>query len=141
MRKIVIDTNVFIAALQSRLGASYRLLYLIGQNKFDIYISVPLILEYEEIGLRLLKSTNLDENDLSAVIDFICKIGKPTQVFYLWRPFLNDPDDDMILEVAAAGGCDTIITFNVKDFREVAVAFGIKILTPKQFLVEIGELK
>ncbi|MDR3577036.1 MAG: putative toxin-antitoxin system toxin component, PIN family [Anaerolineaceae bacterium] len=141
MRNIVIDTNVFAAALQSKLAASYRLLSLIGQDKFEVYISVPLILEYEEIGRRLLANTSLSENDLSATIDYICQICKPTQVFYLWRPFLNDSDDDMILELAVAGSCDTIITFNVKDFAKVEDVFGIRILLPKQFLVEIGELK
>lgn len=141
MRRVVIDTNVFAAALQSKLGASYRLLTLIGQDKFDFCISVPLILEYEEIGERLLKFTNLDESDLAAIIDYVCKIGIPTKVFYLWRPFLRDPDDDMVLELSVAGSCDTIITFNVKDFRDVDGVFGIKILTPKQFLIEIGELK
>src|SRR5271157_2043404 len=136
MRKVVIDTNVFVAALQSKLGASYRLLSLIGGDSFEFCISVPLILEYEEIGLRLLKSIRLDQDDLSAIIDYICKIGIPTQIYYLWRPFLNDQKDDMVLELSVAGGCDTIITFNVKDFEKVEDVFGFKILTPKQFLAE-----
>jgi putative PIN family toxin of toxin-antitoxin system len=140
MKRIVIDTNVFAAALQSRLGASYRLIALIGQDKFIFHISVPLILEYEEIGTRLLQSTGLDENDLSAIIDYICRTGEATRIYYLWRPFLSDPGDDMVLELAVAGGCDTIITFNVKDFKEVEPVFGIKIQLPKQFLLEIGEL-
>lgn len=141
MRNVVIDTNVIVSALKSKQGASYRLLSLIGQKKFDIYLSVPIILEYEEISKRLLVTTQLTENDISVIIDYICQIGIPTQVFYLWRPFLNDPDDDMILELAVAGNCDSIITFNIKDFAKVEDVFGIKIITPKKFLLEIGELK
>lgn len=86
-------------------------------------------------------TTHLTETDISVVIDYICQIGIPTQVFYLWRPFLNDPDDDMILELAVAGNCDSILTFNIKDFAKVEDVFSIKIITPKQFLLEIGELK
>ncbi len=136
----MIDTNVFVSALQSSLGASYRLLRLAGQNKFEFCVSVPLILEYEEIGKRFLSNTLLTEEDLSAIIDYLCKVGRPTQVHFLWRPFLNDSNEDMVLEVSVAGGCDTIVTFNVKDFKKIEKTFGIKILTPKQFLSEIGEL-
>jgi putative PIN family toxin of toxin-antitoxin system len=138
MKRVTIDTNVFIAALKSKMGASYRLLSLIGLNKFDIHISVPLIFEYEEIGLKVIGTTDLTEEDLSAIIDYICKVGKPVRVFYLWRPFLSDPSDDMVLELAAAAGCDTIITFNVSDFKKVEDVFGIRVITPRQFLGEIG---
>jgi len=137
----VIDTNVLVSSLQSKLGASYRLLNLIGLDKFEFCISVPLILEYEEISNTLLNTTSLTSEDLSDILNYICQIGKPTQVFYLWRPFLKDPDDDMILELAVAGKCDSVITFNVKDFGNVEKEFGIKVLTPKQFLIEIGELQ
>lgn len=47
----------------------------------------------------------------------------------------------MILELAVAGNCDSILTFNIKDFAKVEDVFSIKIITPKQFLLEIGELK
>ncbi len=137
----MIDTNIFVAALQSKFGASYRLLSLLGEDKFDIYISVPLVLEYEEKGTELLGTINLNETDLSILIDYMCQVGKHTLINYLWRPFLTDPDDDMVLELAVAGGCDTIITFNLRDFKKVRKVFGIDVLTPKQFLVEIGELK
>ena len=38
-------------------------------------------------------------------------------VHFLWRPFLRDPDDDMVLEGAVASGSQFIITHNVKDFK------------------------
>lgn len=34
--RIVLDTNVWIAALRSQLGASFRLLSLVGTEKFEI---------------------------------------------------------------------------------------------------------
>ena len=44
--QIVIDTNIFIAAIRSRQGAAYKLLKLIESEKCETNISVPLILEY-----------------------------------------------------------------------------------------------
>jgi predicted nucleic acid-binding protein len=57
---------------------------------------------------------------------------------YLWRPYLKDPKDDLILEAAVAGNCEAIVTYNRRDFTGVE-KFGIQILTPGQFLRRIGE--
>jgi predicted nucleic acid-binding protein len=46
----------------------------------------------------------------------------------------------MVLEVAVAGECDAIVTYNRKDFAE-ASSFGLQILSPKEFLQKIGEVK
>jgi len=50
--QIVIDTNVIIAGLRSRKGVAFKLLELIGTDLFSIHLSVPLVLEYEEVLLR-----------------------------------------------------------------------------------------
>ena len=58
------------------------------------------------------------------------------EIHYLWRPVLRDPDDDLILEVAVVGGYDSIVTFNIKDFKR-SERFGIRILSPREFLAEL----
>ena len=60
--------------------------------------------------------------------------------FYLWRPFLRDPNDDMVVEAAVTGGCDSIVTFNSRDFAGVE-QFRIRVMTPREFLFEFGELE
>jgi len=75
---------------------------------------------------------------ISDILDYICLVGKRRRIHFLWRPCLKDPKDDMVLELAVAGSCDCIVTFNKKDFTE-AKFFGIKLLTPKEFLETIGE--
>jgi len=60
-------------------------------------------------------------------------------VFYLWRPTLRDPKDDLVLEVAVAAGCEGIVTFNERDFAG-AERFGLRVMPPGELLVEIGEL-
>ena len=139
--QIVIDTDVFISALRSRQGASYKLLTLLGSDKFEINVSVALVLEYEDVAKRLLGEMALTESDIDDIIDYICLVANRRKVFYLWRPVLKDPNDDMVLELAAGANCDFIITFNKKDFRyQDLKPFGLKALTPKEFLQEIGEL-
>lgn len=134
--QIVLDTNVLIAGLRSSKGASYRLLRLIGGEKFQLNVSVPLVLEYEATIKRL---TPLSSRDVDLLIDFICRVSRPRQIHYLWRPALSDPQDDMVLELAVAGECRFIVTHNKSDFSE-ARRFGVGIRTPREFLREIGEL-
>jgi putative PIN family toxin of toxin-antitoxin system len=136
---IVIDTNVLAAALQSKRGASYRLLMLINSRKFTFHISVPLVLEYEDVAKRLLADIPLTEQDIDDILDYLCAVAQQEQIFYLWRPFLKDPKDDMLLELAVTASCDFIVTYNERDFQG-AEHFGLRVVTPKGFLEEIGEL-
>jgi putative PIN family toxin of toxin-antitoxin system len=135
---VVLDTNVLIAALRSKRGASYRLLMLLGSEMFDIHISVPLVLEYEDAAKRLLDDTPLTEHDVDDILDYLCAIGQHQELFYLWRPYLRDPGDDMVLELAVAANCDFVITYNKRDFEGIE-QFGVELLTPREFLKRIGE--
>lgn len=137
--QIVLDTNVLIAALRSPHGASYRVLGLIGQGRFDIHISVPLVLEYEGVALRYLDDLPITSDDVDDVLDYICRVGIAHEIYYAWRPFLPDPDDDMVLEAAVTGGCDAIVTFNKQDYRGCE-RFGLRLITPAELLREIGVL-
>jgi putative PIN family toxin of toxin-antitoxin system len=136
---VVIDTNVLVVALRSERGASYKLLTLVESEKFSIHFSVPLVLEYEDVAKRLLEDIPLTEQDIDDILDYLCTVAQRQQVFYLWRPFLKDPKDDMVLELAVAANCDFIVTYNKRDFRG-AKRFGLHVVTPKEFLEEIGEL-
>jgi putative PIN family toxin of toxin-antitoxin system len=137
--RIVIDTNVLIAALRSRRGASHRMLMLVGTGRFEISVSVPLVLEYEYAAKALLGAIPLTESDIDDILDYLCQSAVHTDIYYLWRPLLRDPKDDMVLELAVAAGCDFIVTYNQRDFRG-AGRLGIQVATAKEFLQKIGEL-
>lgn len=137
--EIVIDTNVFISALRSRRGASFRLFSILDSGAFFVNVSVPLILEYEEVGRRMLAATRLNQKDLGGILDYLCRVAHRRSIYYLWRPCLRDPSDDMVLELAVSAGQGLIITFNQADF-DGAEQFGVRVLTPREFLVEIGEI-
>jgi putative PIN family toxin of toxin-antitoxin system len=137
--KIVIDSNVLIAALRSRRGASYKLLMLIDSGKFEVYISVSLALEYEDATKRLIGEIPLAPRDLDDILHYLCKVAGHQKIHYLWRPFLSDPGDDMVLELAVASGADFIVTHNQRDFGGIE-QFGVEAITPKEFLIRIGVL-
>ncbi len=138
--RIVIDTNVLVAALRSKRGASYQVLMLLGSEKFSIHLSVPLVLEYEDVAKRLLGEIELTEQDIDDIVDYICAVGEVHHLFFLWRPYLKDAEDDMVLDLAVTAGCDFIVTYNQRDFQGVE-EFGVEVITPHQLLKEIGELR
>ena len=136
---IVLDTNVLISALRSRRGASFRLLSLVGTGRFDVALSVPLVLEYEGVADRMLADLAVSASDLSDILDYLCSVAIQRPIFFLWRPTLPDPKDDMVLELAVDAGAPIIVTFNLRDFVGIE-RFGIRALTPRDYLQIIGEI-
>jgi putative PIN family toxin of toxin-antitoxin system len=136
---VLLDTNVVVTGLRSRNGAAFRLLSLVGIGRIDICLSVPVVLEYETVLLDQLEQLHLTAADVGDLLDYFCSVAKQQDVHYLWRPYLKDPKDDLILEAAVAGNCEAIITYKVRDFAR-SEKFGIQSLTPGVFLRGIGEL-
>jgi putative PIN family toxin of toxin-antitoxin system len=136
---VVIDTNVFISGLRSRRGASFKLLSMLGEGAFDISVSVPLVLEYETIARRQARALGLDSATIDDILDYLCQVALRREIFFLWRPFLKDPKDDLVLELAVESESEFIITYNRRDFAGTE-KFGIKVLTPKEFLKKLGEI-
>jgi putative PIN family toxin of toxin-antitoxin system len=132
----VLDTSVLVAAVRSRRGASFELISRLGGEEFEVAVSVPLVLEYEGTLLRHLRETSLDERDVRDLIDYICGIAVRQEIFFLWRPYLRDSGDDMVLELAVAARCEAIVTHNLRDFHG-AEKMGVRVLTPGHFLQEL----
>jgi putative PIN family toxin of toxin-antitoxin system len=138
MYQVVIDTNVLVAALLSNRGASHRLLRLVGDDRWRINLSVPLVLEYEQTLKRVCAGGALSGGDIDSVIDFLCANANLRPIFFLWRPFLPDAKDDFMLELAVESRADFLVTFNARDFAG-AERFGIRVISPREFLAIIGE--
>ena len=137
--RVVLDTNVLVAGLRSRQGASFRLLDEVGRGKFEIALSVPLVLEYEDALLRHAPVTGLSRRDVDVILDYFCSVAHLQTIFFLWRPLLPDPKDDLVLELAVAAGCRTVVTYNARDFRG-AERLGVSAQRPGPFLKAIGVL-
>ena len=136
--QIVLDTNVLVAALRSTRGASFRLVSLLDAGQFEINLSVPLVVEYEDVLMRQHPDFGLTKADVGDFLDFVCRVGNRHEIYFLWRPLLPDPEDEMALEVAVTAGCRYIVTYNLRDFRG-AEAFGVSAIRPHEFLATLNE--
>ncbi len=135
--RIVIDTNVLVSALRSSRGASHRFLMLVGGTDFEVALSVPLVLEYEDVVKRMSEVTGLSDDDVDDIIDYLCSVAHLQEIHFLWRPILRDSRDDHVLELATEAGCSVVVTHNVRDFVG-AERFGVTAITPGEFLRSIG---
>jgi putative PIN family toxin of toxin-antitoxin system len=134
--RVILDTNVLYAGLYSSEGASFQILRAIERGQIQIILSTPLLFEYEDILNRKKSELGLSEQQMNAILDNLCRLGVHQKIYYLWRPFLPDPKDDHILEVAVASQTNIIVTHNIRDFKGID-KFGIRTITPKQLLKEI----
>jgi putative PIN family toxin of toxin-antitoxin system len=137
MLRVVIDTNVLVSALRSRRGASFRLISLLGDPRWQPIVSVALILEYEEVAMREARRLGLPDWVVDSILDTLCRLGSRHAIRFRLRPALRDPDDEFLLELAAASQADFVVTHNIQDFRGSEV-YGIRPVTPGEFLRTIG---
>jgi putative PIN family toxin of toxin-antitoxin system len=137
--RLVVDTDVIVAALRSPSGASAALLVLLLKQQATMLLSVALVLEYETTCLlpehRL--AAGAKERDVQILIDALVSASEPVEVHYQWRPQLTDAGDEMVLEAAVNGQADAIVTFNRKDYGAGPSRFGIEVLSPADALSRI----
>jgi len=131
--RVILDTNVIIAAFRSSTGASHAILLAIHRRQVTPVISVPLLMEYEEVSKRPGMVPNLTLTQIDTVLNQICSRAEARKIFFQWRPFLPDPDDDMLVELAIAANVSYIVTGNIRDVSP-ARELGIQVLEPKEFI-------
>ena len=136
--RVVLDTSVLVAAFRSRRGASFQLIELLRAEAFEIALSVPLAVEYEAVLTKHAASLGLRRSEVTTIVDYLCAVGRRQPIHFLWRPLLRDPDDEFVLEVAVAAGCQYIVTHNIRDFVG-AERFGVTIVRPGKFLRQVEE--
>ena len=100
-------------------------------------LSVPLFLEYEDV-LKRPGMVPLSSDAIDRLLRLLAARGQAQDIFFLWRPFLRDPKDDMVLEVAVAAGCQAIVTFYGRDCIGVE-QFGLEVLTAHQLLERLKD--
>ena len=132
----MLDTCVLLAAIRSDSGASKTVLRAALESRFQFLISTPLVLEYEAVMTRPehLKSSGLSYLEIERLVDLICEVGHAVRKKTNIRPQLHDPDDEMVLETAVAGGADAIVTFNRAHFAGVCEGFGIEVISPQEVI-------
>ena len=131
--RIVIDTNILVAAILSGRGASARLIELCGKGLFDYILSIPLAFEYEAACRFCIRDTASAEGLLDALIQSASLV----EIAYPLRPLLGDQSDEMVLEAAVNGGCSYVVTFNKRHFAG-ARSYGISVVSAGEFLTILG---
>lgn len=129
---IVMDTDVLVAAVISSAGASRFILREVGLGRLPAAASVPLMLEYEAVIKRpeTLARSGGTVSDMDIILDQLAAALQQVPIWYLWRPQLRDPNDDMVLEAAANAQASHIVTFNVRDYGTAPNRFGIRVCRP-----------
>lgn len=135
-RRVVLDTNIIVSALRSRRGPAFRLLSMVGTRRFEICLSIPLLFEYEDVLAR--ESIGISAKAADDVLNYLCQVAIPQEIYFLWRPYLRDSKDDLVLELAVGSQSTEIITYNIRDFEGIE-RFNVKAVRPSQFLAELGE--
>ncbi|WP_293661363.1 putative toxin-antitoxin system toxin component, PIN family [Rhodoferax sp. OV413] len=137
--KLLLDTNILVAATRNRYGPSFALLQMIRLKQITMCCSPALFLEYEDVLKRpsQLAASGLLVNDIDAILNQLAGIIEPVTTHYQWRPQLRDPADEMVLEAAANAQAHAIVTYNLRDFGP-AKLFGIPVLNPEQAFQHFG---
>ncbi|MBI1777261.1 MAG: putative toxin-antitoxin system toxin component, PIN family [Proteobacteria bacterium] len=138
--RLVLDTDVMVAAIRSEAGASRRLLLAVLQRTCTLVLSVPLVIEYQAVMTRPehLAAAGLSVSDVGALLDAVVRVAEPVRLAFLWRPALKDPNDEMVLEAAVNGQADRLVTFNLGDFGAAGTRFGIIVCSPGDALKALG---
>ena len=132
--KIVMDTDAIVAAMRSNKGASFALIQAAREKRVTFAASVPLCIEYESVCYRPEHrlAAELSSAEVGIFLDAVVELVEPTEIFFLWRPQLRDPGDELVLEAAISARASAIVTFNVRDYLPAAHLFELEILTPAE---------
>jgi putative PIN family toxin of toxin-antitoxin system len=132
--RVVADTDVIVAAMRSPGGTSAAILRTARQGGITLLVSVALAMEYEatcsEAEHRL--AAGLSDREVEIFLDAVVAMAEPVKTYFLWRPQLRDPGDEMVLETAVNGQADALVTFNLRDFGAVPARFGIELMIPRE---------
>jgi predicted nucleic acid-binding protein len=109
-----------------------------GDPRWQLNVSTALLLEYEEIVKSAAPQTGFTQQEVEDILDYLASISNQREIHFLWRPQLQDPDDEFILELAVESGADVVVSYNRRDLEAGCARFGIRVLTPKEFL-ELAE--
>lgn len=126
--------SVLVAAARSRNGASFELMSMLPSRRFEPALTIALYTEWQAVLTRPEHLPPGATAEMSlGYLRYLASIAHLQDVHFLWRPFLSDPNDDMVVECAVASGSQFIVTHNIKDFRRVE-ELKLQAVKPADFL-------
>lgn len=139
MLRIVLDTDVIVAALRSATGGSNAVLREVALGRLEPQVTPALFLEYEAVLKRAEQrlAHKLTLRDIDRFLAALASACEPVEVSFQWRPQLADPNDELVLEAAVNGRADALVTHNLRHFSKAAAMFGLRVLQPGDLLKEL----
>jgi putative PIN family toxin of toxin-antitoxin system len=136
MRRVVLDTDVVVAAMRSPGGVAAELLRRVHAGRLEMLASVTLFTEYEAVLTRpeQLRALGLSAAAVNGALDELAERVVRVRCWFQWRPQLRDPADEMVLEAGVNGRADALITFNLRDFGDAPARFGLMLAAPGPYL-------
>jgi predicted nucleic acid-binding protein len=135
---IVVDTNIFVGACLGQ-GACRGVVSACLRGEHEPLMAAALFAEYEDVLGRpaLFQSCRLSLAERERLLDIFLSHCRWTRIYFGWRPNLVDEGDNHLIELAIAGGAETVVTRNVRDFERAELRFPqLRFRTPEAFLAE-----
>ncbi len=135
--RVVIDTSIIISALIGKKGPSREVIRRCINGQLNPIISNALFSEYQDVSKRtkIIELCPLNSMEIQELLNAFYNRTQWVAIYYLWRPNLVDEGDNFLIELAIAGNASTIITNNVRDFKNSELNFPeLKIVTPETLL-------
>jgi len=136
--RAVMDTNVLVAALRSRDGASYEILRRLLIGEWQAVISNHLLFEYVEVLGRQGQFLELSLGEISELLDAVCARAETWPLFHEWTPILMDADDEPLVQLAVESKACKIVSHNIRHLQP-ARALGVELLKPRDFLAILSQ--
>ena len=132
--RAVVDTNVIVSRYLTPGGLAAQVFSDGRTNRLELVVSEALLSEIHEVLLRpAIKARHqLTETQLSEIVAnfrWFATVVEPTEK----QTVCADPDDDMFLECALAGGADVVVSRD-PHLLQLKECRGIRIMTPAVFL-------
>jgi putative PIN family toxin of toxin-antitoxin system len=138
--RAVMDTNMVVAAFRSRTGASFEVFERLRRDEWIAVLSNHLLYEYEEVLKRDAATLELSLDDIGHILNALCARGEEWPLSHNWEPVLTDPDDEPLVQLARESAANVIVTHNTGHLLP-ALALGIQVLKPREFLAKLRELQ
>lgn len=135
------DTNVFIGAVMNAEGANRVVLRRCLQGDDIPLLGQALYTEYRSVLARdgLFEEAPIPEAERQELFEAFCASAEWVTSYFLLRPNLPDESDNHLVELAAAGHAEWIVTWNVRDVRQSELAFpDLRIANPIAYLAAIS---
>jgi predicted nucleic acid-binding protein len=134
--KVVIDTNVVFEGLTKQGGAAGLVIDAWVGGALRVCVSNALAYEYADVLSRKLSDARWQR--IKPVLGNLLTKAEFVIVYYSWRPATPDPADEHIVDCAMNANA-TVVTFNVRDFRNAQKTLGLRVNTPVELLAELAQ--